>query len=89
MKTRGNMKRLSFLVCLLLAGCGEPQRYPEPDQCLRREIFKECMASLPKGPQSVHNSNDWDEVVDACESAAAYQSKRAPEQIKPECRMYK
>lgn len=32
---------------------------------LRREIFNECLASVPKGPTSV-KYNDWEEVVSAC-----------------------
>jgi len=31
--------------------------------------------------------NDWDEVVDSCENAAYYQSKREREVVKPECRL--
>lgn len=57
-----------------------------PDQCLRAELFKQCMSILPKGPEHVVNSNDWDEVVNSCESVAYYQSVRAYSAIKQECR---
>lgn len=50
------------------------------------ELFKQCMSILPKGPEHVVNSNDWDEVVNSCESAAYYQSVRAYSAIKQECR---
>lgn len=86
------MKLIVVAFIALLAGCDASEqraRTPEPDQCMRREIFKECLALIPKGPQSVHNSNDWQEVVAECGEVALYQSKRQPEFIKPECRAYK
>lgn len=73
--------------CLALSGCGE-NVLPEPsksDQCMRREIFLQCMASLPKGPEKT-TYNDWDEVVESCEKAAWKQSYRKLDQIKMECR---
>lgn len=58
-----------------------------PDQCLRREIFNECLAKIPKGPEKIHNSNDWDEAIDSCASHAYKSSLRQYKTIKPECRV--
>ena len=71
-------------ISLLLAGCNQ---FTEPtvDQCLRREIFTSCMASLPAGPAAT-KYNDWDEVVSSCENVAYYQALRKKELIKLECR---
>ena len=55
------------------------------DQCLRQELFKECMAALPAGPVAT-KYNDWDEVVRACEGQALDASLRLIQFIKPECR---
>ena len=71
---------------LLTAGLGgctneDPQK---PDQCMRREIFMQCMAALPAGPKATMY-NDWDEVVGQCDSVAHYQSLRRESPIKPEC----
>ena len=68
----------------VLAGCSDFES-PSPDQCLRAEIFKSCMGSLPEGPKSTQY-NDWDEVVGSCETTAYYQSLRIQANIKPECR---
>lgn len=84
----------ALIVVLLLSGCDQPvagvdrPRYETQanDQCLRRELFKECMAALPKGPERIHNSNDWSEVVDECDSFAQRTSVRQYSTIKPECR---
>ncbi len=80
------MKRF-LAVLILVAGCGESIMPPEPvmDQCLRAQLFKECMVTLPKGPESVHNSNDWSEVVDECNNASAQQSYRKAGTVRPEC----
>lgn len=77
------------LICLfVLTGCGA-DRANQPDQCLRQEIFKQCMASLPKGPQSITAAgNDWDEVVKSCDNAAYSQSIRTTQTIKPECKAH-
>ena len=86
------MKRLLLaLSTLLVLGCdtGPQMRwvYPVPDQCLRAQLFKECLAAVPKGPERIANSNDWEEVVAACADAAYQQSLRQPSVIKPECSM--
>lgn len=71
----------SLLTAVLAGGCTESTG---PDQCLRREIFQQCMAALPAGPKATMY-NDWDEVVGQCDSVAHYQSLRRESQIKPEC----
>lgn len=86
-KRRIKRKIKMLAVLLALAGCQDAS-VPigsVPDQCLRREIFKECMAALPAGPVAT-KYNDWDDVVKECESAAYYQSRRSADTIKPECR---
>lgn len=82
----------AFLAALLaaigVAGCeGKPSAYEtrDPDQCLRAELFKQCLAAVPAGPQQTV-TNDWSEVVDECQHASYYQSLRQISQIKPECR---
>jgi len=88
-----NVKRLTRYAGLIagaslltagLGGCNLPE-VTQADQCMRREIFMQCMAALPAGPKATMY-NDWDEVVSQCESAAYYQSLRAKSQIKQECR---
>ena len=54
------------------------------DQCLRAQLFKECLEKVPKGPDVV-NFNDWRNVVSECESASQYQSVRLRTSIKQEC----
>jgi hypothetical protein len=55
------------------------------DQCLRPQLFEQCMRALPAGPVATHY-NDWDEVVDSCRDYSLYGSYRRPEHVKPECR---
>ena len=56
----------SLLTAVLAGGCTESTG---PDQCLRREIFQQCMKALPVGPQAT-KYNDWDEVVAECGAQA-------------------
>ncbi len=77
---------LCLLLALAASGCNEMKR-PIVDQCLRAEAFKQCMKLLPAGPQAT-KYNDWDEVVNACENAAYYQSLRVKEQVPMQCRSY-
>ena len=72
------------VVISVLAGC-ENNDIQKPDQCLRREIFKECMKLLPNGPSHV-KYNDWDEVVKACGEVSYYQSIRRLSMIPEKCR---
>lgn len=69
----------------LLTGCEVSSS--APDQCLRQEIFKQCVANLPKGPTHLTAAgNDWSEVIQQCDSTAYLQSIRIKNTIKPECR---
>lgn len=76
-------KVYTVLIASMLIGC-DAFKASVPDQCLRRELFRECMSVLPKGPESTM-SNDWAEVVVECRRTALSQSLRQPEQIAPEC----
>lgn len=82
------MRLIAILAAVLLAGCN-PSEVTKPsyaaDQCLRADLFKQCMASLPAGPAST-KYNDWSEVVSECGSQAYYQSLRNRSLVKPECR---
>lgn len=74
------------LVLALLAGCESTEYQPPniPDNCVRATLFQQCLAALPAGPTSTRY-NDWDEVVDSCESAAYYQSLRARQYVSANC----
>ena len=74
----------ALMLTAALSGCVE-EFTSGPDQCMRREIFMQCMAALPAGPNEV-KYNDWSEVVGQCETVAYYQSVRETTAIKPECR---
>ena len=69
-----------LLVLLLLSACDDSGCVVDTDQKLRREIFKECLGSVPAGPQSTVY-NDWDELVSECGDQAYRQSlyMRCPE----------
>ena len=79
------MKLILITLCVLLTGC-LPDRSDMyiTDRCLHRQVFQECMASLPEGPRATHY-NDWAEVVSECESVATGQSHRKGSQVKLEC----
>jgi hypothetical protein len=78
------MKKLILLSVLLLAACSKDDK-PLANQCLRRELFNECMKMLPAGPVAT-KYNDWDEVVAECGSQAYYMSHRKESTIPPGCR---
>jgi hypothetical protein len=65
-------KRLIFvaIACAMLTACAPPKG-PDPDQKVRREIFIECLRTVPNGPQAT-KYNDWSEVVSECGSQAYY-----------------
>ena len=69
------------LSLVFLSGCAETTG---SDQCLRREIFFQCLKALPAGPLETKYS-DWDEVVSQCDTASYYQSLRNKSQISPQC----
>lgn len=86
------MLRDSLFICALFwaamlslvflsVGCTETTG---TDQCLRREIFMQCMKSLPAGPVET-KYNDWDEVVAECATVSYYQSLRVKSQITAQC----
>ena len=83
-RIKRKIKMLGIAALVVIAGC-KPQERSYNDQCLRREIFMQCMAALPVGPVSTHN-NDWGKVVDECDSTAQRLSIREERHIKPECR---
>lgn len=82
------MKKVVFVIgmAVLLAAC-VPERTQAYDQCLRQQLFQQCMSNLPKGPERIHNSNDWDEVVSECGEQARMLSVRKAVVVKPECRV--
>ena len=69
----GTKKRV-LLALSFIAMTGCKTCWMESNKSERQRIFKECMASLPLGPQTTHY-NDWSEVVDSCEDVAYYQSQ--------------
>lgn len=70
-----------FLGTLFLSGCVEK---PEVDQCMRRELFQQCLRLVPQGPKSVGIS-DWADVVKQCEVASYYQSLVTKSSIAKQC----
>ena len=83
------MKKLILFSVLLLAACGKDDK-PFIDervanQCLRRELFNECMKMLPAGPVAT-KYNDWDEVVAECGRQSYYMSQRKESTIPAGCR---
>lgn len=69
----------------LCISCSDEMKPDSPDKCLQREIFNECLKTVPKGPNNVRY-NDWSEVVEQCGVQARRMSIRPVTQIKPECR---
>lgn len=81
------MRATAILISIFaLAGCKEPLPMREPDQCLRAQLFQQCLQTVPNGPMATKYT-DWSEVVQACESASYYQSLRQTQNIKQECRL--
>lgn len=69
------MKKLLILaITAIMTGCDSFPEY-EADQSIRRELFNECMAALPAGPESTVY-NDWAEVVSKCDDYAYWTSRR-------------
>lgn len=63
-----------LVVALVTVGCViKPMPKYAVNQEKRHQYFTQCMNILPAGPQQTHY-NDWDEVVEACSSAAYYQA---------------
>ncbi len=86
-----NLMRFAvMLAATTLAACGPKTPYEphsQSDQCIRAELFRQCMQSLPAGPVATQY-NDWAEVVDECDGASYYQSMRPTQHIAPQCRTY-
>ena len=79
------MKYAHLLAMVLIAGCSAMDQDPlVEDQCLRREIFKECLQDVPRGPETTHN-NAWDGVVSECASNAYKSAIRHQSVVKKEC----
>lgn len=75
---------MTIAAAMFAAGCSDELRNG-PDQCLRAELFQQCLSAVPAGPEST-KYNDWSEVVSGCESASYYQSLRSRALIAEECR---
>lgn len=73
------MKTLSILIAVaFLAGCENTSGTVSGgyyNQDVRREVFFQCLSSVPNGPMST-KYNDWAEVVAECGSQAQYISAR-------------
>jgi len=78
---------LIFASLMILAGCEPIEPRSSTNQCLRTELFNQCMVKLPAGPLAT-KYNDWDEVVSECGSQAYYQAQRLTSTIPMECRSY-
>lgn len=81
------MRAAASLLAVALAGC-TPAPAPSPwavDQCLRADLFKQCLTAAPAGPQAAR-FNDWAEVVSECGDQAYKTALRERSGIKPECR---
>lgn len=86
------MSRIVLIVAaLLLAGCDpDKERRESPDatlvdQCLRAELFRACLSSVPRGPDTT-KYNDWAEVVEECGAQAYRQALRARKHVEEKCR---
>jgi hypothetical protein len=85
------LKYIILMLAVTLSACDNgtinvlPDKVVITDQCLRREIFKECLTVVPAGPLAT-KYNDWDEVITECRHSAYYMSQRQRGIIKEECR---
>lgn len=86
-----NAVRYLILVCslLILTACNEIRTPPGElsvyDQCLRSELFQQCLKALPAGPVAT-KYNDWNEVISECSLVAKKLSLRKTKNVKEECR---
>ena len=84
------MKYLIIAMALLLGACSEEgvaRSNPNEvvtDQCLRAKLAQQCLKDAPAGPMAA-KYNDWDEVVNQCDTNAMYQSRRRRQYVLPEC----
>lgn len=67
------MRKIAIIILFVfLFGCDEASKVREYQQRERQRLFQECLKAIPPGPVTTTYS-DWDEVIDACDSAANYQ----------------
>jgi hypothetical protein len=68
------MKKITILVfvIILLSGCVRYSKYIV-DRDEQKQNFLQCLAAIPKGPESTHY-NDWDEVINSCNNIAESQA---------------
>jgi hypothetical protein len=80
-------KLLLIFGVVALSACDKETMEPKLtiDQCLRAQLFNQCIKTLPPGPLAT-KYNDWDEVVSECGSQSRNLSYRNREFVKPECR---
>lgn len=74
-QSKAVMKAITLIIAVLfLSACEPPERW-KVDKNLQKDLFFECMNSLPAGPnETVYN--DWDEVVEECRYTAYLLAKR-------------
>lgn len=75
---------LAIILALGVAACDPaPVEKTATNQQKRQELFQACLKALPAGPQTTHY-NDWNEVVDSCDSAAYAQAQYCYKNCPPE-----
>ena len=76
-------------IALALSGCTpvKPKDDTQIDQCIRNELFQQCMSVIPTGPTHLtETKNQWSDVIEACENQATHASYRLTSVVKLECR---
>jgi ABC-type uncharacterized transport system auxiliary subunit len=68
---------IALTLVALLCGCDSRS---ETDQCLRADLFNQCVQALPR------TSGNTGDAVRVCMVASDYQALRQIKFIKPECR---
>lgn len=68
-----------------MSGCDQLPPPTTTNECAREQIFQACLKALPAGPASTHY-NDWDDVVDSCESHAYYTAQQIRSTVPLQCR---
>lgn len=78
--------KLPLTLCLtfLLTACFSDDTHTRVDQCKRIELFQQCLAAIPKGPEKTVY-NDWSEVVESCDDISHRQSFKLKKQIPVGC----
>lgn len=84
-----DMKNTLIILSLLaLSGCSFERGESEYtfNQCVRQDLFKQCMTNVPKGPERLTGAgNDWDEVISECNASARQMAWRKRVTIPIEC----